>query len=88
VLYCGYVVLYGCCVVLYCCCTVLYGAKTWLNCGVALPIIISSCTLYASDVLSRIKTIVIQYLSSWSTDLQKFQYELFGTVWYLCIIGK
>jgi hypothetical protein len=45
------------------------------------------CTLYASDVLSRINSMVLQYLSSCLTDLKKLQYELFGTVWNFCIIG-
>jgi hypothetical protein len=57
-----------------------------LNCGVACPVIISAYTLYASDVLSHINSIVLQSLSSWPTDLQKVQYEFFGTVWYFCII--
>jgi hypothetical protein len=59
---------------------VLYGDGTWLNCGSYFPIIISSYTLYASDVLSHIKSIVLQSLSSCPTDLKKLQYELFGNV--------
>jgi hypothetical protein len=59
--------------------------KLWC---MACPVIISAYTLYASDVLSRINSIVLQSLSSWPTDLQKVQYELFGTVWYFCIIGS
>jgi hypothetical protein len=62
-LYCGCIVLYGCCVLLYYCFTVLYGAGTWLNCGVTCPVIISAHTLYAYDVLSHIKFIVLQSLS-------------------------
>jgi hypothetical protein len=67
---------------------VLYGAGTGLNYGVACPVIIYSCTLYAANVLSRIESIVLQSLSSWPTDLQKVEYELFGTVWHFCIIGQ
>jgi hypothetical protein len=81
VLYCG-------CTVLYSFYVALYGVGTRLKFGVACPIIISSCTLYASNVLSRIKYIVLQCFSSWPIELQKLQYELFGTVWYFCIIGQ
>jgi hypothetical protein len=72
--------------ILYCCCAMLYGAGASLNCGVSFPVIISTYTLYASDVLSCISSIVMEYLSSWPTNLQKLQYELFGIVWYFYII--
>jgi hypothetical protein len=87
-LYCGCALLYACCEILYCCCAVLYGDGIWLNYGASFPVIIYDCTLYAYDVLSRIRSIVLHSLSSWPTDLQKLQYQLFGTIWYFCIIGQ
>ena len=88
VLYCGCALLYSGCTVLYCCCVVLYGDGTWLNYDTVCPAIISACTLYASDVLSHIISIVLHFLSLWPTDLQMVQYELFGTIWYFCIIDQ
>jgi hypothetical protein len=87
VLYCGCAVLYGC-VQYYTTVAVLYGDGNWLNCSAACPVIIFSCTLYAFDVLSRIKSIVLQSLSLWPTNMEKLQYELFGTVWYFCIMDQ
>jgi hypothetical protein len=81
VLYCFYAVLY-------CRCTMLYGVGTWLNYGASFLVIIYACTLYAYDVLSLIRSMVLQYLSSWPTDMQKFQYEPLGIVWYFYIIGQ
>jgi len=34
-----------------------------MNCGAACLVIISACTLYASNVLSRISSMILQYLS-------------------------
>jgi hypothetical protein len=67
---------------------VLYWDGTWLNYGTYYPVIISSCTLYVSDVISLINSIVIQSLSSWPTDLKKLKYELLSIVWYFYIIGQ
>jgi hypothetical protein len=44
------------------------------------------CSAYFIYLVSCISSIVLQYFSSWSTDLQKVQYEFFGTVWYFYII--
>jgi hypothetical protein len=91
IILCG-IVLRLCCIVLWFCgiiwllCSIILLLRsvvwvgTWLNCGAACLVIISAYTLYASDVLSHIKSIVLQSLSSWPADLKKLQYELIGNV--------
>lgn len=62
-LYWGCTVLY-CCgyALLYCCDAVLYCGGAWLNCSAACPIISLACTLYVSNVLSLIRSIVLQFV--------------------------